>query len=115
MPFVSAPANVAGPSTRPRSLTALAPLLATLTAEVSAAVVAGRLALPPATAAIAQLAKAARQADAPAPDALLLAVHLVAARAVLLEADAPPALSRALTDALGRLHQLLAAPRPPTP
>ena len=74
-------------------------------------VASGGLALPPATAALAQLAKAARQADAPAPDTLLLAVYLVAARALLLEADAPPA----LTDALARLHQLRATPRSPTP
>ncbi len=53
MPFEYAPANVTGPSGRPRSLTALAPLLATLTAELRAAVVAGHLAPPPATAATA--------------------------------------------------------------
>jgi len=112
MPFEYAPAS--GPPARPRSLTALPPALAALTAELRAAVGTGHLAPRAATAAVEQLAKAARQAQAPAPDTVSLAVHLVAARALLLEADAPPALPRALTDALALVQQLRAAPRTPT-
>jgi len=175
MPFEYAPAS--GPPARPRSLTALPPALAALTAELRAAVGTGHLAPRAATAAVEQLAKAARQAQAPAPDTVVsagvevrnvaglsyttssafifpsrgcswasnsllaalvsprplvhlkaarwcrskvalttvsLAVHLVAARAILLEADASPALPRALTDALALVHQLRAAPRSPT-
>ncbi len=104
-----------GPSVRPRALTALVPVLAALTAELHAAVGTGRLAPAPATAATAQLATATHQTQAPDPDTIILAVHLVAARAILLDADALSALSHALTDALAHLHQLLAAPQPPTP
>ncbi len=89
-------------STSPsRSYTALAPLLATLTAAVHAAATTDLLAPSPTTAATEQLAKAVRQALAPTPDTLRLAVHLVAARA--------------LSDALAHLHRIVAAPPSPSP
>ncbi len=108
MPVTYTPTG--SPVSRARSSTALAPVLTALTADVRAAATTGLLAPAPTTAVTEQLTKAARQAQASTPDTLRLAVHLVAARAFLREAAAPPALARALSDALALLHQMSAAP-----
>jgi len=80
--------------------------LATLSADLHALVAAGLLAPDAEARANAQLAKAARLAASPAPIILTLAVHLVAARAALAEAAAPPAVLASLAQALALVHRL---------
>ncbi len=88
------------------SIRALLAALATLSTDLHALVAAGLLAPGAAARAEAQLAKAARLAASPAPVTLTLAVHLVAARAALTEAAAPPALLDSLAQTLALVQRL---------